>query len=134
MRNTAIDSSVLVAYLNGDEEKDTDYLRSLLAREQAYLPPVTISEILSYPRLTHSQSKKLSLFPLLEIHEGYWQRAGRMRASLLAKGLKAHLPDALIAQSCIDHNVPLLTRDQDFRHYAEHCGLRLALPLDNSVH
>jgi predicted nucleic acid-binding protein len=36
------------------------------------------------------------------------------------------LGDALIAQSCIDHDVPLITRDTDFRHFAKHCGLKLA--------
>jgi predicted nucleic acid-binding protein len=36
------------------------------------------------------------------------------------------LPDTLIAQSCIDHDVALIARDEDFRHFAEHCGLRLA--------
>jgi hypothetical protein len=30
----------------------------------------------------------------------------------------------LIAQSCIDHDVPLITADTDFRHYAP-LGLRL---------
>jgi hypothetical protein len=40
--------------------------------------------------------------------------------------LKARLPDALIAQSCIDHDVALITRDVDFQKYADHCGLKLA--------
>jgi predicted nucleic acid-binding protein len=63
---------------------------------------------------------------MLEILPGFWQRAGATRASLLAKGIAAKLPDTLIAQSCIDHNVPLITRDTDFRHFAKHCGLKLA--------
>jgi predicted nucleic acid-binding protein len=40
--------------------------------------------------------------------------------------LKAKVADALIAQSCIDHDVALITRDRGFRHFAKHCGLRLA--------
>jgi hypothetical protein len=31
-----------------------------------------------------------------------------------------------IAQSCIDADVKLITRDRDFRHFATHCGLKLA--------
>jgi predicted nucleic acid-binding protein len=31
----------------------------------------------------------------------------------------------LIAQSCIDHDVALITRDADFRHYAAEGGLKL---------
>ncbi len=37
------------------------------------------------------------------------------------------LADALIAQSCIDHDVRLVTRDADFRHFARLGGLRLAV-------
>jgi predicted nucleic acid-binding protein len=32
--------------------------------------------------------------------------------------------DTLIAQTCIDHDVPLITRDQDFRHFVS-AGLTL---------
>jgi predicted nucleic acid-binding protein len=46
---------------------------------------------------------------------------------LLGKGLKARLGDALVAQACIDHNIPLIARDGDFRHFVKHCGLKLAV-------
>jgi predicted nucleic acid-binding protein len=45
---------------------------------------------------------------------------------LITKGFKARLADALIAQACIDSDVALITRDRDFRHFAKHCGLKLA--------
>jgi predicted nucleic acid-binding protein len=60
------------------------------------------------------------------VREGYWIRAAEARSKLLAHRLRARLPDALIAQSCLDHDLPLITRDRDFRHFVEHCGLRLA--------
>lgn len=56
----------------------------------------------------------------------YWERAASTRHKLLSMRLKARLPDALIAQSCIDHDVALITRDVDFQKYADHCGLKLA--------
>ena len=59
--------------------------------------------------------------------EGYWQRAGALRAQVLAKRRKARLGDALIAQSCVDHGIVLLTRDRDFVAFAEAAGLALAL-------
>ena len=40
--------------------------------------------------------------------------------------VKAGLADSLIAQSCLDHDLALITRDRDFRHFARHAGLRLA--------
>jgi len=59
--------------------------------------------------------------------DDYWERAGRARAILRKLKLKARTADALIAQSCIDHDVPLLTRDKDFEVYAKHCGLKLVV-------
>lgn len=31
----------------------------------------------------------------------------------------------LIAQSCLDHDLPLVTRDSDFRHFVRLAGVRL---------
>jgi predicted nucleic acid-binding protein len=55
--------------------------------------------------------------PLLEPTPGFWERAGLLRASIVARRHKARLADTLIAQTCIDHGVPLVTRDLDFRHF-----------------
>jgi len=63
--------------------------------------------------------------PLLPLIDGFWDRAGIARRTLRAKGLKARALDALIAQCCIDADVPLITLDNDFRHFAAHCGLEL---------
>jgi predicted nucleic acid-binding protein len=37
------------------------------------------------------------------------------------------MPDALIAQCCIDADVPLIARDKDYRHFESWCGLKLAV-------
>lgn len=62
---------------------------------------------------------------LIEMESGYWQRASRLRARVLAKKRKARLGDPLIAQSCIDARVSLITRDRDFRAFAESAALDL---------
>jgi predicted nucleic acid-binding protein len=64
--------------------------------------------------------------PVLEILDGYWRRAGLLRARVLAAKRRGRLAETLIAQSCLDHDVTLLTRDGDFRHFARVAGLRLA--------
>ena len=68
----------------------------------------------------------LASIPQLAIQAGYWERAGRTRALLRAKGLKANLADTLIAQACIDAGAALVSRDRDYRHFAQWCGLTLA--------
>jgi predicted nucleic acid-binding protein len=65
--------------------------------------------------------------PLIEAAPGYWQRAGALRAKVLAKHRKARPGGVLIAQSCTGHGIPLLTRDRDFRAFADAAGLDLAI-------
>jgi predicted nucleic acid-binding protein len=122
----AADTSSLIAYLRGDKGADVERLVSAIDAAELCLPPVVVTELLSDQRNAKALEPILSSVALLEIVSGYWQRAGQTRATLLARSLGAKVPDTLIAQSCIDHDVALITRDTDFRHFAKHCGLRLA--------
>jgi predicted nucleic acid-binding protein len=79
----------------------------------------------SDPKLSSDVVRTLSEVPLVQIETDYWQRAGMLRAKVLAKRPKARLGDALIAQSCIDRGISLLTRDRDLRAFAEAAGLAL---------
>jgi hypothetical protein len=62
------------------------------------LPPVVLSELLSDPRLPRDVRDVVLRLPLLEILDGYWER---------------------------DHDVELVTRDADFRHFVRLARLRL---------
>ena len=94
--------------------------------EELFLPPPVLCELRSKPDRALIEGP-LARLPLLEVLDGYWARAGDTRRQLLAKGLKAAMADALIAQACIDADVPLIARDRDFRHFAQWCGLKLAI-------
>jgi predicted nucleic acid-binding protein len=48
-----------------------------------------------------------------------------LRSRVLAAGRRARLADTLIAQSCLDHDVSLVTADRDFRHFAKAGKLRV---------
>ena len=84
-----------------------------------------MTELLSDPKVTMAVKDLFLQLPVLEITEGYWQRAGLLRARLLARGRRARLADTLIAQSCLDHDLPLVTRDSDFRHFVRLAGIRI---------
>jgi len=103
---------------------DVDAVDVALAQSQACLPFVVLSEVLSDPKLPRALGELLLKIPTLELLPGYWERAGQLRAQVSAAGHKAKLADTLIAQSCLDHEVPLVTRDGDFRHFVA-AGLRL---------
>jgi predicted nucleic acid-binding protein len=89
------------------------------------MPPRVLTELLSDPELPAAVARTLSDVPLIEIEPGYWQRAGKLRARVLAKKRKVRLGDALIAQSCVDARVSLISRDRDFRAFAEAAALDL---------
>jgi len=124
----AVDTSTWIAFFEGESGRDVQVLDTALEDKQVLMPPAVLVEVLSNPELPDDVRSSLADIPLIEISFGYWERAGALRALVLAKGRKARLGDALIAQSCIDRGVPLLTRDQDFRAFADAVGLRLALP------
>src|SRR5579863_9394315 len=119
------DTSTWVAFLEGARGTDTDLLDRALADRQVLMVPVVLTELLSDPKLPAEVAKTLSEVPLVEIEMDYWWRAGKLRAAVLAKRRKARLGDALIAQSCIDRGISLITRDRDFRAFAEAAGLAL---------
>jgi hypothetical protein len=121
----AADTSTWVAFLEGIGGEDTDWLDRALEDRQLVMVTVVLTELLSDPRLPSDVTETISEVPLIEIASGYWQRAAALRARVLAKRRKARLGDALIAQSCIDHGLPLITRDRDFRAFAESANLNV---------
>ena len=123
----AIDSSSFIAYLSGAGGSDVAAVDAALAERQACVPPVVLSELLSDPKLPVAVLELLRQLPLLAVSDGYWERAGVLRGRVIAGGRRAPLADALIAQSCLDHDVPLVTRDRDFRHFERVSRLKLSL-------
>ena len=142
----AVDTSTWIAFLQGEGGHDAELLDKALEDRQVLMVPVVLTEILSDPKLPPDLSRTLSELPLIEVQPsnpclssfprplpflstttGYWQRAGELRAKALAKRRKARLGDALIAQSCIDRGIPLLTRDRDFRAFAGAASLALVI-------
>lgn len=121
----AADTSTWVAFLEGAAGDDVIALDQALKDQQVLMPPVVLTELLSDPGLSATASQSLLQVPLIEIAVEYWQRAGGLRAKVLTRQRKARLGDALIAQSCLDQGVPLITRDRDFRSFAQVAGLKL---------
>lgn len=121
----AIDTSSLIAFFNGDSGDDTLAVEMAFEQHLAILPPVVFSEILSDPHLPSELDHLIRQVPLLELKERFWERAGMLRAKILKKGFKARLADTLIAQTCLDQHVALITRDKDFRHFTKTAGLKL---------
>lgn len=128
----AADTSSWVAFLEGSSGEDAELLDRALQDRQVVMVPVVLTQLLSDPKLPSDVAETMLEVPLIDVASGYWQRAGALRAKVLAKRRKARLGDALIAQSCIDQGVPLITRDRDFRAFAEAANLNVVL--DTGTH
>lgn len=120
----AADTSTWIAFLGGGAGQDVSLLDRALIDGQVVMVPAVLTELLSDPKLPADISVRLCQIPMVEIGAGYWQRAGTLRANAMKKRRKARLGDALIAQCCIDRDIPLVTRDHDFRAFAEVAGLK----------
>src|SRR3989304_9275941 len=117
-----IDTSSLIAYLEGDAGADVNLVDRAFLDEVGIVSPVTITELLSDPNLSRSVRELILHLPILPITDGFWERAGMLRAKLLRSGHKAKLADTLIAQNCLDHSASLLTRDEDFKTFKRVAG------------
>jgi hypothetical protein len=125
----AADTSSWIAYLEEGEGPDTALLDQALADRQVLMVPGVLAELISDPKLPAQVTEMLVDLPMVELEAGYWYRAGLLRAKVLAKRRKTRWGDALIAQSCLDRDIPLITRDRDFRAFSETAGLRTLLSL-----
>ena len=123
----AADTSTWIAFLEGEKAPDTELLDQALRDRQVLMVPVVLTELLSEPKLAAEVAATLCDLPAIEIGREYWQRAGTLRAKVLAKRRRARLGDALIAQCCIEGGVSLLTRNRDFRAFSEAAGLKLVV-------
>jgi len=121
----AADTSSLVAFLAGHDGADVTRIDAAIQSGELVVPPPVLTELASKPDRSMIEPL-LQTAAVIELTEGFWRRAGESRRALLARGLKAGLADALIAQCCIDAGVALITRDRDYRHFARWCGLKLA--------
>ena len=121
----AADTSVIIEYFQGKNNTQTKKLNEAFHHHLLILPPTVLVEILSDPFLPKQFIEQILDLPILEITEHFWQKAGMNRSKLISKKLKARLADTLIAQSCIDYQIPLITQDTDFRHFVKYCGLIL---------
>ena len=123
----AADTSTWIAFFQGEPGEDTQLLDRALADRQVLMVPAVLTELLSDPKLPAEVAETLADLPMVETTNGYWKRAGELRASVLGRRRKARLGDALIAQSCVDRGIPLLTRDGDFRAFADSARLDVVI-------
>lgn len=109
-----IDTNVLIAYLNGEEE----VIRTLTEWKLStslLISSINRAEILSRPNLTADEIRFILSFLKSFVSISFTDTLADLAAEL-RRHYRLSLPDAAIAATAIYNGVPLVTRDvQDFQ-------------------
>ena len=104
-----IDTNIAIALLNGEKK-----LAEMLEGKDVRISFITELELLCKPNLKETEKNKIQAFiddcSILEINSSIKE----ITVSIKQK-LKIKLPDAIIADTSIFWNLPLFTRDEDFK-------------------
>jgi predicted nucleic acid-binding protein len=119
----AADTSTWISFFEGEQGNDVLVLAGALQSHRVVMPPPVLTELLSDPELPASVAQTLLELPMVPLKDGFWHRAGKLRAKVLARRRKARLGDALIAQCCIDADIAFITRDRDFEAFSADLNL-----------
>ena len=117
-----IDTSVWVALLRRQDRPETRLLRIGLQRGITCITPVILQELLQGARGETELIRLETHFgelPMLEATKETHAAAGALYARLRWRGVTIRSPhDCLITAVAVEHDVPLLTLDRDFRAIA----------------
>lgn len=127
-----VDSSVWVAYFNGQITAETDYLDKILGFEPVAIGDLILTEVLQGFRHDADYRKARELLTALTVHELLGVRLAIKAADnyrlLRRRGITIRkTADAIIATYCIEHGLQLLYSDRDFEPFVRHLKLRSAL-------
>jgi len=126
-----VDTSVWIDFLNGHRSLETEYLAACLSDDiPIVLPGLVRAEILAGLRTDAEAQRIESLLTAFDAAtepatDDYTAAAGIYRRCRGAGVAVGSVVDCLIAQTCLKHGYPLLTKDGDFRRIAAHTPLRL---------
>ncbi len=121
------DTSIWIEHFLGKPGDDLELFRIALNEGRVVMAPVVLSELLSSTEMTSDIEKVLSEMPFASPTSIFWRGAGKLRGQLAKHGMNASLADCLVMQSCLEHDLPLLTRDKGIKKFSNKAKLRLIL-------
>lgn len=131
--NLFVDTSVWSLALRRDSPSDHGAVallyKALVDGETIVITGIVLQELLQGFHGPKDQARiieRLQVLPLLQPSRETYIEAARLRNTCRHRGVQLGTIDALIAQLCIEHDLALLTADNDFVHAARFVPLRLA--------
>lgn len=132
-----VDSSVWIAYFNGQNIWQSDALDNLLQNEPILIGDLILTEVLQGFRSDRDFNKAKEFLAFLVFVEMGGSRIAMQSASsyrlLRQKGVTARKTiDIIIGTYCIENKISILHDDHDFDPMEKHLGLKVVAP--NSIH
>ena len=132
-----VDSSVLIDFLAGRRNEQTDWLDFHLGLEPIGITSLILSEVLQGIRSDKrfaETADALSHFVLFEdVSAALAVASARNYRHLRELGITIrNTVDTLVATFCIEEDYELLHHDRDFDFFKEHLGLRVVNSLANA--
>jgi predicted nucleic acid-binding protein len=128
-----IDSTVWIAYFNGLETLQTDYLHNMLDKTPILIGDLILAEVLQgfrddsdFEKARRALGKYIQVemvSPALALQSARNYRLLRRKGLTVRKTI-----DGFIATYCIENEHDLLHNDSDFDGYEKHLGLRVIHP------
>lgn len=127
-----VDSSVWIDYFSGNGSPETDFLDGVLGVRAVAIGDLILAEVLQGFRRDKDYKTAKRLLEELTMLELLGKKMAIKSADnfrkLRKKGLTIRkTADVIIASYCIEHEMPLLFTDKDFKPFVEHLGLRDAI-------
>lgn len=127
-----VDSSVWIDYFSGNGSPETDFLDGMLGVRAIAIGDLIFTEVLQVFRHDKDYKTAKRLLEELTIFELLGTRMAIKSADnfrkLRKKGITIRkTADVIIASFCIEHDLPLLFSDKDFKPFVGHFGLRDAI-------
>jgi hypothetical protein len=126
-----VDSSVWIDYFNGVDSAASKRLDALLGVEPLAVGDLILTEVLqgfrsdTRYRIAKELMSSLTVFDMLG--EKMAIKSADYYRTLRARGITVRRTvDVIIATYCIEHDLPLLFQDKDFRPFVQNLGLRAA--------
>ena len=116
-RNSPSSAAVVQALIRAIEAGETIFATGLVLQEllQGFSGPKDRKQILD----------RFTAVPLIVPDREDYVSAAELRNRCRRAGIQAATIDALLAQLCLHHDLTMLTADDDFRHIASQCKLKL---------
>jgi predicted nucleic acid-binding protein len=127
-----VDSSVWIDYFSGKGSPETDFLDGVLGVGAVAIGDLILTEVLQGFRHDKDYKTARRLLEAVTMLELLGKRMAVKSADnfrkLRSKGVTVRkTADVIIASFCIEHDLPLLFADKDFKPFVEHLGLRDAI-------